>query len=337
MTEMKQNKLISVIMPSYNTPIEYLSAAVESVLSQTYEDFEFIIVDDCSTDESVEYLASIDDPRVRVIRNEVNRGITASLNVALDAARGDYIARMDSDDICLPERFSEQVAFMEENPDVIVCGSWIRTCGNAEYERRMIIPDREYQRSCFVFGNIYGITHPTAMFRASMLREKGIRYDETLPTAQDYGMWVECVKHGRMANVEKILLRYRIHGAQVSIAKRKLQMECDARIQKRILSELLYCIDDEIVEKHIRLCRDPYISRETVMWLRGLVHANGSGRCYDKKIFKRAVRDFILEKTINSAKIVRGVGGVCKLLSATPVSMHGAVYRTLFKRIRRKK
>ena len=132
--------LISVIMPNYNTSVEYLSLAVDSILSQTYENFEFIIIDDCSTDESVDYLASITDPRVRVIRNDVNRGITASLNVALDNARGDYIARMDSDDVSLPERFEKQIAFMEANPDVIVCGTWIQSFGGADYIQKRIIP-----------------------------------------------------------------------------------------------------------------------------------------------------------------------------------------------------
>ena len=114
--------MISVIMPTYNTPREFLENAIQSILRQTYGDFEFIIVDDCSTDDTEEYLRSIADSRIRVIRNQTNLGITKSLNIGLREARGEYIARMDSDDIALPERFEKQLKFMQEHQNVIVCG-----------------------------------------------------------------------------------------------------------------------------------------------------------------------------------------------------------------------
>ena len=114
---------ISVVMATYNTPTPFLKTAVESVLNQTFTAFEFIIVDDASTNESVDYLKGLTDERVRIVRNSSNLGITKSLNIGLREARGKYIARMDADDISLPQRFEKQYLFMEANPDAIICGS----------------------------------------------------------------------------------------------------------------------------------------------------------------------------------------------------------------------
>ena len=111
--------LISVIMPSFNTPVEMLAKAVDSILEQTYRDFEFIIIDDGSTGSCREYLESLSDPRIRIIHNEKNLGITKSLNIGLRAARGKYIARMDADDICISDRFEKQYKFMEEHTDEV--------------------------------------------------------------------------------------------------------------------------------------------------------------------------------------------------------------------------
>lgn len=108
--------LISVIMSNYNTPEEYLREAIESVLNQSYADFEFIIVDDCSTDNSLKIIESYHDPRIIVIKNEINIGITKSLNRALRTANGEFVARMDADDICLPDRFRKQIEFLNSIP-----------------------------------------------------------------------------------------------------------------------------------------------------------------------------------------------------------------------------
>ena len=120
---------ISVVMPIYNTPVSFLKEAVESILNQTFSDFEFIIIDDGSANEVKEYLEGLTDPRIRIIRNEKNLGITKSLNIGFHAAKGKYIARMDSDDVSLSERFEKQFMFMETHPDVIMCGTDVEEFG----------------------------------------------------------------------------------------------------------------------------------------------------------------------------------------------------------------
>ena len=115
---------ISVIMSVYNG-MPYLQEAVKSILNQTYKDFEFIIVDDASTDDSLKYLKGINDKRIKILSNEKNLGLAVSLNKALNAARGEYIARMDADDISKPERLHIQLNFMELNPQIDICGSFV--------------------------------------------------------------------------------------------------------------------------------------------------------------------------------------------------------------------
>ena len=179
---------ISVIMPNYNTPVDMLTEAVNSILNQTYSNFEFIIVDDCSTNESYNYLKTISDSRIILIRNESNLGVTKSLNIALSHARGKYIARMDSDDISLSNRLEKQFLFMEEFPEIVVCGTYAREIGDGDNNRYRKIPTQKIYQCSVLFGNIYGLIHPSAFFRASILKKNNIWYDENIPAAQDYAI-----------------------------------------------------------------------------------------------------------------------------------------------------
>lgn len=329
--------MISIIMPSFNTPVEMLSKAVNSILEQTYQDFEFIIIDDCSTDASVEYLASLQDKRVKVIRNSQNLGITKSLNVGLSHARGKYIARMDSDDNCLPERLEKQLAFMEANPEVIVCGTWIQAFGDASYTTKRVIPEREYLRCSFLFGNAYGLCHPTAFFRGDMLRKHGIRYDEDLPTAQDYGMWTTCAEYGEIANVEEVLFRYRVHNGQISVAKRQLQMQCALRVQTTILRQLIPNIMEQQAKMHVQMCRDRRPTRRFTTWVKTLKKANRKMSVYMPEVFDRAAEDFLKQKCMEYARVVKAPTQMLGLILCCPGTIRSAVLKILLMRVRRLK
>ena len=143
---------ISVVMPTYNTPVDILREAVESILWQTFRDFEFIIIDDGSTNESVDYLNRLEDKRIRLIRNPENISITKSLNISFRAAQGKSIARMDSDDISLPTHFEKQYVFMERHPDVIVCGTNVEGFGAEARITNERISDMEAYRIKALFA-----------------------------------------------------------------------------------------------------------------------------------------------------------------------------------------
>lgn len=332
---MRENKCrISVIMPNYNTPIEYLELAIESILSQTYSNFEFVIIDDCSTDSSYEYLKSLTDPRIRVFRNEKNLGITKTLNKGFDLAKGEYLARMDSDDIALPKRLEMQLRFMDENPDIIVCGAWAELFGNENYCMKREMPEQEFMRCSLLFGNIFGLVHPTAFFRRSLLAEYQIRYDEELPTAQDYSMWALCADVAPLACIHEILLRYRIHGGQVSIAKENLQKECTRRVQEKLLKRVFQrSITDHELEWHTGVCDFKRISRMDLNWLSEISRANQSSRIYDKDILKSCINFVIKSKAHNDATTTKSLKSVLSMLGFLPINGKLAVLAALAQRV----
>lgn len=305
-----ENELISVVMPNYNTSLPFLEEAVNSILTQTYSNFEFIIVDDCSTDESYGFLQSLKDPRIHLIRNEKNMGVTASLNKGFRLAKGAYIARMDSDDISFPTRFERQLAFMTENPDVIVCGTFAEEIGDSHSKRCKHIPNQKTYQCGVLFGNVYGLIHPTAFFRASELWKNHICYDENIKTAQDYAMWANCCRYGQIANVEEILFNYRIHKSQISSAKKDVQKRCTMYTQKLQLEHLFPQITDEMVEIHYQYCISHHVTPDMRRWFQEILNANDRELYVDQAALHNFVKDFLIQKVLveancthNSAKL----------------------------------
>ena len=295
-------KPISVVMPVFNSQVSYLKEAVDSILTQTFKDFEFIIIDDGSTGNCREYLESLSDPRIRIIHNEENLGITKSLNIGLREARGKYIARMDDDDISLPFRFEKQFAFMERNPDIILCGSKAEKLGK---ERKRIpfwkasMTDMEEYRIELLFLNP-GPSHPTAFFRHDKLIKYNIWYDESLRYAQDYGMWETISRYGDVCILRDVLLLKREHESQISIAHREQQAECSKKIRKKLLIELMGSISDEELDQHYvhsTWYRErATISPEIVNWYRRIMRANDQRHIYNSRKLKRYIE--LIEKRL---------------------------------------
>lgn len=287
--------LVSVVMSNYNTPETYLRAAIDSVLSQTYTNFEFIIVDDGSTDNSADIIESYMDPRIRLIRNEKNMGITASLNKALNICRGEYTARMDSDDICYPQRFEKQLAYMREHPDVIACGTnfeLIDKNGDLKPERwdYKIFSDMEVYRIYLLFANRPAIIHPTVMLDRKLLLKYNIRYNESYVYAQDYRLWISCARHAVCCCIPDVLLKYRVHGLAVSSKKRAMQDDCLYRIIQEQLDELHLKLNDEVKPLHREFLytRHP-LSIRLIRWLNSIISANKKYRVYNQKKLKKLI------------------------------------------------
>lgn len=216
--------LISVVMAVHNG-MPYLPQAVDSILQQTFKNFEFLIVDDGSTDNTAELLRGyqLRDSRVQVI-SQANRGLTVSLNRMLTVAQGKYIARMDSDDIAHPERLEIQWQQMEANPDVVCCGTWAVEVDEQGRPFSHWAPPLSHEKidelhlSC-VGG---GIIHPTAMLRRSSLSQIG-GYDSRWSVAQDYALWLRLAEVGRLCNLPRLLLQYRRRRQSISWARGREQ------------------------------------------------------------------------------------------------------------------
>lgn len=231
---------ISVIMSIYKEPIDWVCQSIDSILAQTFSDFEFIIVND--RPDRVENAQLLDeykakDERVIVLTNETNIGLTKSLNKALDIAQGEYIARMDADDISLPQRFDVQVAYLDQHPKICGCGSWtgsIDETGERLEDVGRYETDPRWVRAQFLQNSQVG--HPAAMFR-KVTNGHVVRYNEEIRYAQDYSLWVSLLPYGEITNIPEVLFCYRTSEQQITTIKKLEQQTC-AGVAQRMAFEL---------------------------------------------------------------------------------------------------
>jgi len=206
--------LVSVVMPVYNGE-RYLREAIESILSQTYTNLELIIINDGSQDASEDIIKSYADYRIVYLINEQNSGICITLNRGLDVARGKYIARMDCDDISMPERLQEQVNFLEQNAEIGIVGSDIIMFGEDREDRYFdFVHDKDQCKAGVLFNSPFA--HPSVMFRANIIRENNLHYNDQYRGREDFEMWYQMSKVCDFANLPCALLRYRVHKGQIT-------------------------------------------------------------------------------------------------------------------------
>ena len=236
------NELISVILPVYNGE-KYLKEAIESILNQTYTNFEFIIIDDGSKDSSLEIIKEYEkeDERIVVVSRE-NKGLIATLNEGIEKAKGKYIARMDQDDISLPNRFEEQLKFLEKNPEIGVCGTWVEVFGENRNSTlwKMPIKDEEL-RPRLLFSVTFA--HPSVMMRKGLINQYNLRYNEKYINAEEYKFWLDLSEFTKFGNIPKKLLLYRYHDASISRVADNAKDEQRYQTMKSIFSEILSKLD----------------------------------------------------------------------------------------------
>lgn len=212
---------VSVIMPVYNAE-PFVGQALKSILGQTFRNFELIIVDDGSGDRSREIGRSFHDERIVWIENGRNLGLTASLNVGLKKARGEFIARQDADDLSLPERLEKQVAFLDSHPTTGLVGcafSVINEVGNALTDIHTVVDPLEINALLLQRNPI---AHGTAVFRRACLEKTGL-YREEFRYAQDYDLWLRIAEIAKVANIPGLLYQWRITRGSITLRKKRLQ------------------------------------------------------------------------------------------------------------------
>lgn len=232
------NPLVSVIMPVYNAE-RYLRLAIESILAQSFIDFEMILIDDGSTDDSAAIIKAYQqkDKRIILLQHAQNTGIVSALNDGIGLAKGQFIARMDADDISQPERLKKQVEFLEQRPDVGVLGSWAEIIDENECRRGSVeIPTTHIQLTwemCFRCP----IIHPSVMVRREILLSVG-GYRTTHPHAEDYELWVRIAPLIKFANLPEYLLQLRKHTANISVKYMDIQLNNGVAISKMMIRYL---------------------------------------------------------------------------------------------------
>lgn len=223
-------------MPVYNAQA-YLRLAIESVLAQSEPNFEFIIIDDGSTDSTRDIVRGFNDERIKLICNEENKGLPRTLNIGLALAQGEYIARMDGDDICATERFKNQLTFMRENPDLAASGTWaidIDENGSVLGEHRAWVGQKL---------NIYRLLpspmiHPTVIMRRDIVQDLG--YGDDVKHGEDYDLWLRIQKQHRIDNLPQFLFKYRVHPASQTSLEGDLQFQNSHRLFSRHVFEVSF-------------------------------------------------------------------------------------------------
>jgi glycosyltransferase involved in cell wall biosynthesis len=203
---------VTVLLPVYDGEA-YLREAIDSILGQTWRDLELLVIDDGSRDASRDVVASYRDPRVRLHAHERNMGLVPTLNEGLELARGEYVARMDADDVAHPGRLARQVRYLDAQPEVAALGTAVRNFGEVR-NSWTLKTDPPAVRARLLFE--CALCHPTVMLRAAALRRHGLRYDAAYRHAEDWALWVAIADKEAAANLPEQLLRYRTHPQQVS-------------------------------------------------------------------------------------------------------------------------
>lgn len=257
---------ISCILPLYNQA-RFVGEAIASILAQSEDDFELIVIDDGSTDDSARIVAACNDHRIILLHNSSNLGTTGALNIGLRAAKGTYIARMDADDVSLPHRFALQRSFMEENRHIAVCGSHVMTIGaHSEVVRR---PLGSGAIKCFLLAGP-PFSHASVLIRRSVLERWDLCYDEAYRTAQDYDLWLRLLSVADGWNLDEVLLKHRLHADQLSSTRGAEQSRNADAIRRRVLNTIGIAASDHDLDRHTRLFRQQLEpSSDNLCWAEG--------------------------------------------------------------------
>lgn len=288
---------ISLIMSVYNGE-DYLSEAIGSVINQTFTDWELIVINDCSTDSTAEILRefALKDERIKVHTNEVNLRLPSSLNRALEVARGSYIARMDADDICLPDRLQKQYAFMEEHADVALSSCRFMTLKNGVIASGGCggRSDSEAIKALLLVTN--PVLHPGIIARAEVI--KGLKYDKNFTCTEDMELWTRFVmgRH-KIEILPDYLMIYRLHDKQITQTTLEKQRREVLAIQKRYCGTFLEEMDPEreafyITGIYFRENTDITKFCDFYRWLKKV---NGKTRAFDENALRYAMFEILAE------------------------------------------
>ncbi|MCI5114377.1 MAG: glycosyltransferase [Candidatus Electrothrix sp. AW1] len=272
----------TVLMSVFNGE-KWIEEAIKSILCQSFSDFDFIIVNDNSTDSTEFIIRSFFDKRIILLQNDSNLGLPTSLNRGIDFSNSQYIIRMDADDISLPTRFEKQISYLDEHPHVGVCGSWIQTFGEkceilkAEKDHKKIVTKLFFSNALF---------HPSVVIRREVLQLHKLRYESCYPGSEDYRFWVKLAEVTELANLQEVLLHYRLHPHQVTKkggSSEKIRIELTEKLIGRKMNS-----SEETIHKKIFFEQGEIFDKDinpTSNWINKLIEENNKKKYYNKLMF----------------------------------------------------
>ena len=291
-------KFVTVLMPVYNGA-SYVREAIDSILSQTYNNFEFLIINDGSTDNTEQIVLSYDDERIRYIKNSENIKLIASLNKGLNLAEGKYIVRMDADDLSTPDRLKYLVDYMEQHSECAVCGSWAETFPNGgivEY------PTNNNDIKFRMFNDM-AVIHASTIIRKSSIAN--MCFDAEYAHAEDYDFFTRVIKSNKIANIPNVLYKIRHHPSQVSEVFHKIQQDNSLKVRKNIFRYINTIITDELLSDYSHLCYQEYrsVSESPIKikeLLQSMIKGNEQTGYIEKDFFNNKVKEIWFHYTYNN-------------------------------------
>ena len=289
--------LVSVLMPVYNAA-QFLSASLGSIIKQDYDELEIIIVDDESTDQSIDIVQSFHDPRIVIVKNPENMGLAASLNEAIQVSRGAFLARMDADDIAHSSRISSQVSFMLANPDIDVLGTSMQYFGESRFLNHF--PEtHEACRSYLMFNVCFG--HPTVMFRRYVFDSAENFYNPRLKQySEEYDLWCRLSDKHRFHNLQQVLLYYRTYPPAIKSEAESKRIVNSSEIRKNYLTLRLGELHHEDWSVH---CMATFLTgfksiediRKIDLWFKRLLDLNVQIKVFNQEILKAQLAERFFE------------------------------------------
>jgi len=296
------NPIISVILPVYNAE-KYIEEAINSILEQAYQNFELIIINDGSTDTSLSVINQYEkNNKVRIVTQE-NKGLIFTLNKGIDLAKGQYIARMDADDIAHPERFEKQISLFEANPSLGVCSASTENFG-AETDLTIRSDDNDNLKATLLFWPPFA--HPAAMIKRSVLSDNNIKYREEFKHCEDFDLWSQLAPYGEFSNVTEVMLKYRVHPEQVTNSFSDVVLDAHFRICQRNLSEIGIKLEKRDFMAFIGKEKHPDGLKRLISIYQQIIKVNEDEKYYSKDALMKVVSNIVALRVVD----YYGVGGL---------------------------
>lgn len=311
-------KKVSVILPIYNAST-YLKECIDSLINQTYSNIEIIAINDGSTDESVKIIEQYmkKDNRIKLYNNEKNMKLIYTLNKGLSLSSGDYIARMDSDDICRLNRIEKQVEFMEKNKDIQLCGSKIKAFGDIDKPWTW---GKSYKNIGqlnvdLIFDNV--IAHPSVMIRGDFIRTKNLEYSTEYIDAEDYELWSRISYEGKIYNIDEVLLDYRVSGNSITATKQESMIKSKKKVIKRNLNRFKINLSgnekkiiDYLIDEDWNVLNDNILTLRKVFIK--MIEFNDKNTLYDSKYLNYKLERKLLKAFLTKNKnIFKYIFNIC--------------------------
>lgn len=299
---------VSVVMPAYNAE-KYIREAIDSILNQTFTDFEFIIINDGSKDKTKDIILSYSDSRIVYLENEKNSGIVVTLNKGLDTAKGEFIARMDADDIAIKNRLERQIAVMDHDSSIGVLGTGIRIFGeNEETRETRSTTNPDKLKAELIFSSC--VCHPTVMMRKRILDDYNISYQEGYHGAEDYKMWWQIASVSKIQTLPDILHCYRVHPDQITQVRDKKYIDLLSRMLDERLETMKINLSHKEYDSFLMYCLGDYaLFKAPSMYsfidaLYKLLRANDEIKMFNR-YYLREVFSLAIEYSLNNSDIIQ--------------------------------